>query len=94
VYWSKTNALTYSGDRIPENYSRKCHNWIALSNDLLKYYPIDSEVVISGISTSVDGVYVVKDKTNDRHRNLIDILCEKDSLKGYWYNIKIKKYGK
>lgn len=91
VYHSRTNAITYSGTKIPSNYDRESYYWCALSEDLLKLYPIGTEIVVEGISGSVDNVYCVMDKMNSRHKNMLDLLVVKDSLKGSWKNIRISK---
>jgi hypothetical protein len=51
-------------------------------------------VLISGIDKEVDGVYVIKDKMNKRHRHMIDLLVKPTGLKGMFKNVKITKYYK
>jgi len=47
-------------------------------------------LLVTGINDSVDGVYVVKDKLNNRFKNRVDILVNKGELRGLW-KVKIKK---
>jgi 3D (Asp-Asp-Asp) domain-containing protein len=52
---------------------------------------MNSEVVVQGISKEVDGIYVIKDKTNARIKNTIDILVQPGKLYGRWDDVKICK---
>jgi 3D (Asp-Asp-Asp) domain-containing protein len=53
---------------------------------------MDSVIEIEGVSPEVDGEYIVKDKTNKRIKNTIDILVRSSSsLYGKWKgNVKLK----
>jgi 3D (Asp-Asp-Asp) domain-containing protein len=88
-----TGNPTASGDIIPKNYKRKKHGWVAISRELLEEYPMGSTIVLKGVSPEVDGEYIVKDKTNKRIKNTIDILVRRSSsLYGKWYaKVKLKQ---
>jgi hypothetical protein len=46
---------------------------------------MDSMIIIKGVSPEVDGEYIVKDKTNKRIKNTVDILITKSNpLYGVW----------
>lgn len=47
-------------------------------------------IIVEGIDSDVDGIYVIKDVTSKRVKNTIDILVRKGKLKGVW-KCKIKK---
>lgn len=80
-----TGNPTASGDRIPSDYRRKEHGWVAVSRELLEYYPMNSVIELEGISPEVDGKYIVKDKTGRRIKNTVDILVRQSSpLYGKW----------
>lgn len=80
-----TGRPTASGDLIPRDYSRATHGWVAVSRDLLDRFPLNSTIVLRGVSGEVDGEYVVKDKTHRRIRNTVDILVRPSSpLYGAW----------
>jgi 3D (Asp-Asp-Asp) domain-containing protein len=50
-------------------------------------------LVVTGINSEVDGLYVLRDVTNRRIKNTIDILIgKKSTLYGKWNNVKIRKY--
>jgi 3D (Asp-Asp-Asp) domain-containing protein len=56
-----------------------------VSRELLEHYPMDSVIEIKGVSPEVDGEYIVKDKTNKRIKNTVDILVrDSNSLYGKW----------
>jgi hypothetical protein len=50
-------------------------------------------VLVVGISSEVDGIYVIKDKTHKRFKNRIDILVREGKLYGKWNNVKITKHN-
>jgi hypothetical protein len=54
---------------------------------------MDSIIEIKGISPEVDGEYIIKDKTNKRIKNTIDILVRRSNpLYGKWKaKIKLKE---
>jgi 3D (Asp-Asp-Asp) domain-containing protein len=78
--------------RIPKNYTRRTHRWIAVSRDLLSIYSLGDSVIVSGIPNEEDKVYVIKDKMAARHRNMIDLLVKPNGLKGVFKQVKIRKY--
>jgi 3D (Asp-Asp-Asp) domain-containing protein len=69
--------VTADNSNIKPQFSSKTH-WMALSRDLLARWGGDfqygDQVVVSGISPQLDGVYTVHDTMNRRHHHCMDIL--------------------
>lgn len=69
--------VTADNSRIKAHYSSRTH-WLALSHDLLARWSGDfqygDQVLVSGISPQLDGIYTVHDTMNRRHRHCMDIL--------------------
>lgn len=69
--------VTADNSNIKPHYSSKTR-WMALSRDLLARWGGDfqfgDQVVVSGISPQLDGVYTIHDTMNRRHRHCMDIL--------------------
>lgn len=95
---SQTDAnplITADGSRINPKNPKK-HRWIALSRDMLARWGGDIQygdtVWVRGISTDMDGIYIVRDTMNSRFRNRIDILVgRRDKIYGRWDNVEIAK---
>lgn len=69
--------VTADNSTIKPRYSSKTR-WMALSRDLLARWGGDfqygDQVLVSGISPLLDGVYTVHDTMNQRHHHCMDIL--------------------
>lgn len=69
--------VTADNSNIKPHYSSDTR-WMALSRDLLARWGGDfqygDQVLVSGISPQLDGVYTVHDTMNKRHRHCMDIL--------------------
>jgi 3D (Asp-Asp-Asp) domain-containing protein len=88
TYYANNNAVTYSGARVNEDsLNRNLTHWVALSPDLLEKFPINSKLTLYG--SWLSGTYIVKDKTNNRLSNTVDILIPR-YLKGGCWNSKIQ----
>ncbi|MCB2376547.1 hypothetical protein LGH70_03075 [Hymenobacter sp. BT635] len=87
--------ITADNSRIRRKHSSK-DRWMALSRDLLKKWGGDFDygdsVLVTGISPKLDGVYVIHDTMNRRHRHCMDILAAKwEHLDEMWKGVKIMK---
>ncbi|WP_303309966.1 hypothetical protein [Hymenobacter sp. BT730] len=94
--------ITADNSRIPRNHSSKTR-WVAVSRDLLKHWggPLKygDQVQVSGISDELDGVYVIHDTMNRRHRHCIDVLVNAREIRGrmtrddfgLWKGVRITK---
>lgn len=69
--------VTADNSTIKPRYTSKTR-WMALSRDLLARWGGDfqygDQVMVSGISPQLDGVYTVHDTMNRRHHHCMDIL--------------------
>lgn len=105
TYWPEVDQTdeapmeTADGSIIPERHSSKTR-WLAVSRDLLTRWggPFNygDKVRVSGISDALDGVYIIHDTMNRRHRHCVDVLVNekecKSGLEGRWTNIKLTKF--
>jgi 3D (Asp-Asp-Asp) domain-containing protein len=66
---------------------------VAVSRDLLKYYPYGTIIAIDHpeINKRYGYLFVVLDTTHKRLRNTVDILIDKNESLGKWTGVKIKK---
>lgn len=90
--------ITADNSFITPKHSSK-NRWMALSRDLLKpwggKFSFGDSVRVTGISPKLDGVYVIHDTMNRRHRHCMDILAAKwEHLDEMWKNVKIVKVPK
>jgi 3D (Asp-Asp-Asp) domain-containing protein len=86
--------VTADNSRIKPHYSSRTH-WLALSQDLLARWDGDfqygDQVVVSGISPQLDGVYTVHDTMNKRHHHCLDILTHtREKIDICTKNVKIR----
>ncbi|WP_161806961.1 hypothetical protein [Hymenobacter sp. AT01-02] len=107
TYWPEVGQTdadpmeTADGSRIPKRHSSKTR-WLAVSRDLLSKwggpFHYGEKVQVRGISDALDGVYIIHDTMNRRHRHCVDVLvsereCKKKSgFEGRWSGIKLTKY--
>ncbi|MBX0291522.1 hypothetical protein K3G63_13815 [Hymenobacter sp. HSC-4F20] len=105
TYWPEVDQTddnpmeTADGSIIPNRHSSKTR-WLAVSRDLLDKwggpFRYGEKVRVRGISDALDGVYIIHDTMNRRHRHCVDVLInERESdrgLEGRWANIKLTKY--
>ncbi|GAA4392603.1 hypothetical protein [Hymenobacter koreensis] len=86
--------ITADNSRILPNQTRK-RRWAAISRDLLKRWggPFDygDSVQVTGISPKLDGVYVIHDTMNRRHKHCFDVLVGKNEahLADMWRNVRL-----
>lgn len=66
------------------------HRIIAVSRDLLKKFPMNTRVKISG-TKRYDGIWIIRDKMNKRYTKRIDLLINIDMKIGKWKNVKMTK---
>ncbi|RPD49617.1 hypothetical protein DNI29_02110 [Hymenobacter sediminis] len=108
TYWPEPDQTddnpmeTADGSIIPERHSSKTR-WLAVSRDLLDKwggpFRYGEKVRVRGISDALDGVYIIHDTMNRRHRHAVDVLvsereCKKKTgFEGRWTNIKLTKYA-
>ena len=69
------------------------HRVIAVSPDLLKYYPFHSYVIIKGTG-KFDGIWKIEDIMNKRFTKRIDLLIDWKVKHNKFNNIIIKSYDK
>ncbi len=69
--------VTADNSDIPVDYSSRIR-WVALSRDLLARwggpFAYGDTVRLTGLSARLDGVYMVHDTMNRRHRHCLDVL--------------------
>ena len=65
--------------------------WIAISRDLNEEYKMGDSVLVSGIDSIYDVVWIIHDRMNKRFNNKIDFLISKDLKAGLFKNVKIIK---
>ena len=65
--------------------------WIAISRDLNEEYKMGDSVLVSGIDSIYDGVWIIHDRMNKRFKNKIDFLISKELKAGLFENVKIIK---
>ncbi|NVO83659.1 RlpA-like double-psi beta-barrel domain-containing protein [Hymenobacter terrestris] len=106
AYWPEVGQTddnpmeTADGSIIPENHSSKTR-WLAVSRDLLTRwggpFKYGEKVRVSGLANGLDGVYIIHDTMNRRHRHCVDVLVNerecKGGLEGRWTGIKLQKYA-
>lgn len=85
----KTPHLTASGFKIDSNNPGK-HKIIAISRDLKKKWKFNTRVKILNAGR-YNGIYIVKDLMNKRHRKRIDILVSKNRKPIKLTGIKVVK---
>lgn len=90
--------VTADNSRITSRHSSKSR-WMALSRDMLKQnggqFEFGDSVQVSGISPTLDGIYVVHDTMNRRLRHTIDLLVNKrEKIYGKWDAVRISKAPK
>lgn len=68
-------------------------NLVAVSRDLLKYYPYGTLIEIDHfeINQNYGRLFIVLDVTNKRLVNTVDILIDKDDQIGKWTDVRIRK---
>lgn len=70
--------VTADNSTIPADYTSQLR-WLALSHDLLARwggpFAYGDTVRVSGLSPALDGVYLVHDTMNRRHRHCLDVLA-------------------
>lgn len=105
TYWpeiSQTDSApmeTADGSIIPSRHSSRTR-WLAVSRDLLRRwggpFRYGDTVRVHGISGALDGVYIIHDTMNRRHRHCVDVLVNerecKSGLEGRWTNIKLSRF--
>ena len=69
------------------------HRVIAVSRDLLEYYPFHSYVIIKGTG-KFDGIWKVEDIMNERFTKRIDLLIDWKVKHNKFNNVIIKSYDK
>lgn len=104
TYWPEVGQTdsnpmeTADGSRIPARHSSRTR-WLAVSRDLLAPwggpFRFGDKVRVRGISDALDGVYIIHDTMNRRHRHCVDVLVNerecKKGLEGRWPNIRLTK---
>jgi len=66
---------------------------VAVSRDLLKKYPLHTDILIKGAG-KLDGIWKVEDVMNKRFRKRIDFLLNWKVKHNKFNNVTIKNYGK
>lgn len=104
TYWPEVGQTddapmeTADGSIIPTRHSSKTR-WLAVSRDMLDKwggpFHFGEKVRVSGISDALDGVYIIHDTMNRRHRHCVDVLVNerecKNGLEGLWSGIRLSK---
>ncbi len=70
--WGNGDTL-YSGEKIVKSMASG-YRYIAVSNDMLEKYPMNSFVLVMGVDDYYDGVWQVKDKLNSKYSKRIDFM--------------------
>ena len=93
VYYPTGDEMR-SGKSIPTHYTLYTAKtrYIAISQDLWKKNggPYSFGDSIRVVGTDYDGIYVIEDTMNKRHRNRVDILVS-GVINEQWLNVKIYK---
>jgi len=86
-------STTASGSKINANKLKSGKlRWVALSRDMLKYYPFDSIIKVESKDyPELNGYWKVKDKMGSRHRKSIDFLIYKGNSELGKTKVKIRK---
>ncbi|MBT9393153.1 hypothetical protein KLP40_08250 [Hymenobacter sp. NST-14] len=106
TYWPEVGQTddnpmeTADGSIIPRRHSSKTR-WLAVSRDMLSKwggpFRFGEKVRVSGISDDLDGIYIIHDTMNRRHRHCVDVLVNeqecKNGLEGRWTGIRLHKLG-
>ncbi|WP_227608810.1 RlpA-like double-psi beta-barrel domain-containing protein [Hymenobacter translucens] len=87
--------ITADNSRISRHHSSK-HRWMALSRDMLKRwggkFEYGDSVMVTGISPTLDGTYVIHDTMNRRMHRTIDLLVGRhEDIYGKWDKVRISK---
>ena len=104
TYWPEVGQTddapmeTADGSIIPTRHSSKTR-WLAVSRDMLDKwggpFRFGEKVRVSGISDALDGIYIIHDTMNRRHRHCVDVLVNerecKNGLEGRWSDIRLSK---
>jgi len=104
TYWPEPGQTdnnpmeTADGSIIPTRHSSRTR-WLAVSRDLLASsggpFRYGEKVHVQGMPNKLDGVYIIHDTMNRRHRHCVDVLVNerecKAGLEGRWSKIKISK---
>ncbi|WP_125425877.1 RlpA-like double-psi beta-barrel domain-containing protein [Hymenobacter metallilatus] len=104
TYWPEVGQTddapmeTADGSIIPTRHSSKTR-WLAVSRDMLAKwggpFHFGEKVRVQGISEALDGVYIIHDTMNRRHRHCVDVLVNerecKNGLEGRWPDIRLSK---
>ncbi len=105
TYWPEVGQTdeapmeTADGSIIPQRHSSRTR-WLAVSRDLLAPwggpFRYGDRVLVRGMSDVLDGIYIIHDTMNRRHRHCVDVLVNeqecKRGLEGRWPNIKLSKF--
>jgi 3D (Asp-Asp-Asp) domain-containing protein len=88
-----TPLITADGSQINEHNPGR-HRWVALSRNLLKRWggqiSYGDSVRVKGISSQLDGIYVVRDSMHKRNKNRVDILVGRnDNIMGKWNKVQL-----
>ncbi|MFD2786147.1 RlpA-like double-psi beta-barrel domain-containing protein [Hymenobacter rubripertinctus] len=106
TYWPEVGQTddnpmeTADGSIIPRRHSSKTR-WLAVSRDLLAHwggpFSYGEKVRVSGMSEALDGIYIIHDTMNRRHRHCVDVLVNeqecKNGMEGRWSGIQLRKLG-
>lgn len=82
--------ITASGLSIRSTNTAYSHRYIAVSRDLLKYFPYGTIVSVEG-TRNYDGIYIVADTMNKRFKKYIDILINPGMPIEKTKNVRIRK---
>lgn len=87
---NEQHLVTASGLAIRSTEMAYKHRYIAVSRDLLKYFPYGTVVYVEG-TEHYDGIYIVADTMNKRFRKYIDILISPGMPVEKTKNVRISK---
>ncbi|KAA9333240.1 hypothetical protein F0P96_09690 [Hymenobacter busanensis] len=86
--------VTADNSRISPHQTSKSR-WAAISRDLLQRwggpFKFGDSVRVTGISPKLDGVYVIHDTMNRRHKHCFDVLVHPSEahLSDMWHNVRV-----
>ena len=84
--------ITADGSKINlDKLKKKQIRWIAVSRDLLDHYKYGDKVLVRSNNKVLNGVWIVKDTMNKRHKRRIDILTHEKNLLDKPVKVKIYK---
>ena len=81
---------TANGSKIESTHTAYKHRYLAVSRDLLKVFPYDCYVEVSG-TDRYDGIWKVTDTMNERYQRYIDFLVNPDMFMHKWNSVYIKR---